>query len=429
MTPLRPRAAALALALLLLPVAACDAQRPAPAPRLREEAVTTAPVAEEPVTLRFHPAAYDGWLDAIPALVRVDQGLPAADGDIDRGHDAVVGSFCGRAAFPRQDVVDRRSASATGPEYADTRDLRIFTDDRAADSFQRHALRVVRSCAREDHGSTTWSHTVRPSRLGDGAFTVLRTYRTSGLQNAAADWWEVVRVGNSVLVAATGGEYVPGRDLDRAVLRHGRELAPVAAGLCVFTPDGCAVADPDIPAGFPLTAGFPDPDWAEGPGAGLAGPSRALPAPVWELCGSTLALPEVRDRMAAQWSNPEDWRSRQLVTFDDDEDARAFLDRLTAFYESCPRQGTGFGYTGFQHVELRAAGDESYALYRVQEYQGSPGFGVEITQVVRVGRAVLVDTVSNEGDARGVPTQLRRMTHASATIVARMCAWAEAGCA
>src|SRR5690349_11248622 len=46
-------------------------------------AVTT--VAEsEPVRLRFRPAAYDGWLDAIPESVSLTSGAHDFDGDVVR---------------------------------------------------------------------------------------------------------------------------------------------------------------------------------------------------------------------------------------------------------------------------------------------------------------------------------------------------------
>jgi hypothetical protein len=280
----------------------------------------------------------------------------------------------------------------------------------------------------ERHGVTRWKHVVRTSDLGETAFSIVRTYTTDGLPAAAADWWEVVRTGNAVLVASTGGEYVPGPILRRAMTRYHREVRGIADQLCVFTPDGCAVADPDIPAGLPLAAGYPDNDQAEGPGAGLAGPSRALDAPTWGLCDRTLPPPDSRDRMAAQWSNPEDYRARNLYTFDDADEAIAFVARLTDFWRSCPQEPSGTDFVAFQSVVPTAVGGQSVALVRHQEYQGGPGLGIVIEHVVRVGRAVLVDEISNEGGIESLDRYLESMTRTSAPAVEAMCAFTEAGC-
>ena len=84
-------------------------------------------------------------------------------------------------------------------------------------------------------------------------------------------------------------------------------------------------------------------------------------------------------------------------------------------------------------VRRTAEGGESWAVVRRQEYDGHPAVGLEILHVIRLGRAVLVDTTSSEAGAGPDPEadvrrQLDDQTTATAGVVAAMCAFTEAGC-
>lgn len=264
--------------------------------------------------------------------------------------------------------------------------------------------------------------------LGDEAVRVVRTYETDGLVNLGATFWHAVRVGNAVLVTAQSGEYLPGDTLGQGIESHERTIAPIIAGLCQFGATGCA-APGDIPDDFPLAAGWPDDSAAEpGPRYGLRGPDRSLDSLAWTLCEQSFTATGVRDRLRADWHNVEDYRGRELLTFTDADAAVEFTGELVAFWESCPRQDHGDGYESVNDVRPTGVGGESWALLRWSEYDGSPGVGLTVVHVTRLGRSVLVDQASNEGSRVGAPDQVTEQIADAEPIVAAMCRFTLAGC-
>ncbi|WP_134738293.1 hypothetical protein [Nocardioides sp. 503] len=250
-------------------------------------------------------------------------------------------------------------------------------------------------------------------RLGDRH----RHRRTAGVALAAAA---------AVVVVATGA----------AVLGGGREGAapdpapPVPS--VTTTPEAPRTSEPpvepaDIPAGFPLAAAWPD---EHEPGEeGLVGPGPDVEVlDGLEACGVALPAAPSTDRLAARWGNVEDHRSRLLLTFDDAEGAIDFQAQLLAPYRACPREETSDGFTTLSDVRRTAVGGESWAVVRSYEFEGSPSVGLEVLHVVRLGRALLVDTTSGEGMAATADGTLAGQTADAAEVVAAMCAFTEAGC-
>ncbi len=376
----------------------------------------------------FTPAAYDGWLTTIPADLVVSEGLPADGGDFERSADAVTEPFCGTDAFPVDDVTDARRDGATGPEFADLRDLRVYTDDEAAHTLLVRAREAVRACPEDEFGATLWLSEARDADLGDEAVRVVRTYETNGMVNLGATFWHLVRVGNAVLVTAQSGEYLPGDTLGQGIALHERTIAPIIEGMCAFGVTGCS-APGDIPDDFPLAAGWPDDETTEpGPRYGLRGPNRTLEPLTWDLCESSFTATDVRDRLRADWNNVEDFRARELVTFDDAGAAVAFTGALTSFWRDCPRQDYGDGYEVVSDVRRTAVGGESWALLRWSEYEGSPGVGLTVVHATRLGRAVLIDQSSNEGSRSFADEQVEEQIATTGSVVAAMCRFTAAGC-
>ena len=167
-------------------------------------------------------------------------GLPAAGGDFERVQEAVTWSFCDTEAFPVGEALDAERDGATGPEYADRRDLRIFRDDRAAHAFARRSVAAAEACPEENHGATRWIHAVSPGDVGEESTRILQTYETDGTANVGATWWVVTRVGNAVLLTATGGEYLPGETLGQGIRDHDKLIAPIVDSMCVFSAAGCS---------------------------------------------------------------------------------------------------------------------------------------------------------------------------------------------
>lgn len=161
-----------------------------------------------------------------------------------------------------------------------------------------------------------------------------------------------------------------------------------------------------IPDDFPLLIGLPSNDDAE-PGMGRVGPNRTMKPIVPDACGSRVPLPAHTDRLRAAWTNPEDGRDRQLVTFADVESAQAYAAGVLDLFRSCPEE-TGSEDTGEARRttvvdsdlgDFAGAASTQYLLY------GSPTPGLTTWYVVRVGAAVLLSVTSNEGGAGPDPDQ------------------------
>lgn len=208
----------------------------------------------------------------------------------------------------------------------------------------------------------------------------------------------------------------------------GTDAGPVAPSPAA--PDSGERSPHDIPARFPIVAGWPDDDEAE-PGLGLEGVGRDLEPLSWELCGDRVSATGARDRLGAAWNNVEDFRRRELLTFDDADVAVAFTSSWVGSWRECPRDDLGDGHVYVHRVRRTGLGGESWALVRRIEYDGYPAVGLTVVHMIRLGRAVLLDSVSNEGGAGPDPTaeverQIAEQGEAVAPVVAAMCRFTEA---
>lgn len=422
-------AAALPLAVAAVPVALAVAgdDGPTPAPRSAAKPQRTPDASSAPTA---KPPERGSWRTTIPAHLPLAHALPRSEVDDVGTVDEVA--FCDVPALRPDGVVDRRTAGAAGPEYGELRDLRVFADDRAAHRHLVRFVEAVSACPAQRTGGTTWRHVLRPTRLpGDEGVTGVQTFEQDGLVVLGANWWEVVRVGNAVLVTATGGEWMPGPALRKAIRQHARDVDPVVAAMCTFAATGCGS---DIPQGFPLAAGWPDEHRVE-PGGdhGLRGPGRALPPLTLSACGAELGAADHLDRFTASWTNVEDYRGRELTTYADADAAVARVAEVRAFFEACPRGPRQCGYVSVTEVRRTRVGGESWAVVVRQERAGAPAVGLQVVHVIRFGRAVLVDTAANEAGAgpdheADVRRQVREQTRGTADVVAAMCAFSETGC-
>ncbi|GAA1451382.1 hypothetical protein GCM10009641_85680 [Mycobacterium cookii] len=163
-----------------------------------------------------------------------------------------------------------------------------------------------------------------------------------------------------------------------------------------------------IPSDFALAEGWPGPGEDEGGPNGLEGPSRKLPPLTLTACGTTIFVPNGSDRLSAVWTNPEDHRSRMLLTFGSAVTAREYAASVTDLYRSCPTQDTGDGYTTLAEVVTTDLTEDSAAVVLHYLMGTEPAVGLGLVQVVRSGTAVLVETGSNEGGSGSRPEEQRR---------------------
>ena len=163
-----------------------------------------------------------------------------------------------------------------------------------------------------------------------------------------------------------------------------------------------------IPSDFALAEGWPGPGEDEGGPNGLEGPSRKLPPLTLTACGTTILAPAASDRLSAAWTNPEDYRSRMLLTFVSAATARQYATSVTDLYRNCPTQDTDDGYTTLAEVVTTDLTEDSTAVVLHYQFEAAPAVGLSLVQVVRVGTAVLVETGSNEGGSGLHPKAQRR---------------------
>lgn len=180
-----------------------------------------------------------------------------------------------------------------------------------------------------------------------------------------------------------------------------------------------------IPDAFPLLSGYPRNSAAEpGEGDGRHGPSRTMKRIVPRACGARVPVPHHTDLLRAGWTNPEDYRERQLVTFGGPRRAQAYADDLLDLFRACPADGPR---DDREHSRLTASdqGDAGGVVTSTYTYRGSPRPGLQLMHVVRVGSAVLVATTYDEGGAgrhprREARAERRRTAHQIEGVVAAM---------
>lgn len=196
----------------------------------------------------FAPATQ--WVQQIPDDVDLtvdmpenESGEPVTQSAEDEGVGTV--DFCGSTALPAGGPADRVATSASGPEYGESRELRLYPDEAAAAAALSNFKLVVAACPSEEYSGTTWVHReapLGPSSLGPESLVATRTYEVAGEPVLGATFWQLVQVGNGLLVTSTGAEFGP--DLAEPIASHTDQIAPVVESMCVFAAGGCG-GDPD----------------------------------------------------------------------------------------------------------------------------------------------------------------------------------------
>ena len=219
------------VALVSLLLAACGAETSATS---ADDPPSTAPTSSPTVTPE--PTR---WLTTVPDALPLAVGLPDDGGDfsvtrIRAENEAVAVDVCGSVDMSG-DTLDIAGWRATGPEYEEVRQLRLYASDVEARTAFRAVVGRVPSCAAERQVEQ------RPSNLsGDDSVTVVETYRSpDGLPTPGATFLELVRVGNAVLLTKSYGEWVPGTILDAGIKAHARQVTSVVDAMCVFAADPC----------------------------------------------------------------------------------------------------------------------------------------------------------------------------------------------
>lgn len=189
----------------------------------------------------------------------------------------------------------------------------------------------------------------------------------------------------------------------------------------------------DIPDDFPLLDGWPSDELAESEEDGRFGPSRLIEPFSITRCGMAFDAPEHVDELRATWTNPEDYRSRSLTTYATADEAVAAMNALRDFWTGCTSEPVDDHTTQHYVVRPTSVGGQSFGLVTYWSYDGAPAIGLSTHHAVRVGRAVLIDSTSNEGmgdpdDWARVDGYLEGQADDASAVIARMCLFTEAGC-
>ena len=146
-----------------------------------------------------------------------------------------------------------------------------------------------------------------------------------------------------------------------------------------------------IPEDFPLAASYPETNEDGTPVRVTGRPGVGGVT----LCGETILTSSGAAAVAGtKVVNPEDFRARTLLLFEDQADALAVVQQAEQAVNACPT----FDLSSFTPVEV-PLGDESFGFdQRYESEQGGFDLGLQGYQAVQVGRAVLISTAYGEGN-------------------------------
>ncbi len=341
----------------------------------------------------------------------------------------------------RRQCVDRLAANASGPEYSDARELRTYGSADEARATIDEMVDAVEACPTQDLTTTTWVNTITERIAGRGLLH--RHHDVPGERRADPR--------RDLAARRTRRQ----RDLrvDPAPARPSRVLTSTGSSgrtptssrpsstsfACQFSERSCTSEGtgtrPDL-GRLPARCRLAD-DRPEGDPAG----AWKVPVATSELlayppCGVELPKLDRHRLTASEWSNVEDNRSRELVTFADADAAVAYLAAGREFFAVVSPGGDRQ-----PGLPVLLEGDRDRGGRRVlrdrasrpAEFDGSRPSAWQVLHFIRVGHSVLIDTSRQRrwGRPRSGADRARQIdeqTADAAAVVAAMCVFTEAGC-
>jgi hypothetical protein len=236
-------------------------------------------------------------------------------------------------------------------------------------------------------------------RLGDR-----RRRRRTALTVASGALALLVAVGAPVLVMS--GE--DGRDVQPAPSPDGSEPTWITS----------------VPAGFPLSEGFPEP---------VELSDKAIPN-MTPSCGTFFTGQFADTVVASHDGEDEDRAQRELVLFSYETSAQAAMDQARASIDACPDEGIsgppGGGVTEvYDAVPVELGTEDSYAWSRQVLHGDGRVTDLTLVVVARTGNALYVESshTAAAGDAV-VAAETERLTEAAAAPLAQLCLFAADPC-
>jgi hypothetical protein len=185
----------------------------------------------------------------------------------------------------------------------------------------------------------------------------------------------------------------------------------------------------EIPAGFPLTDGFPETNGLDG------SPTTVVDNPALttlQLCGTGWPTGGSADVAGISYTGEsEDTRDRTLLLLEDDLAATTALDALEEAVQACPNQPTSGGDSVLESslVDLDLGTEQSVVV--AQQVRQDDGLlsQLTVTEVARSGNAIFVE--SSYGSAAGpavVDFETQRLRERSARPLGAMCLFSAEPC-
>lgn len=155
----------------------------------------------------------------------------------------IVLEACGQRVDPGAHT-DLLRAAWTDVEDFRQRQLTTYADEGAAQAYVDAILGAYRGCPSEDTGDGYTSvRSILDSGLGDVSVVAATRYERDGDPAIGHTLVQVVRVGATVLVAASSNEGGGGPEVERqlrdAAAAGGAEIEDVVARMCLVTATGC----------------------------------------------------------------------------------------------------------------------------------------------------------------------------------------------
>jgi hypothetical protein len=381
------------------------------------------------------PEAVVTWVAEIPDDIPLDKGLPRSDGDftlqrIASEADRQVLNLCGELRLVEGSVAIG-GWRASGPEYGETHQLRLYESDTAAHQAFASVVERMGTCTRDRLGTSTTLFELRDSAVDESeeGISIVETYESDGMSMLGAQFFELARVGNALLVTANSGEYSPGPILDDAIVEHARtHAAPIVEAMCVFAAEPCATeVSPSVASGtlmgFPLATRYPDTNGNDGTPVDV---TEVAPVDRIEFCSGLWWSLDARvapvDVIGATYTGEaEDFRARTLARYPEVHAAQIAVTDLLVIAQDCPEHEAG-GTVQVYTVKEREAGEDAVVVTR--RYRGEHGFdtGLELFDAVRVGDLLLMNQAYGEGGDSDESTRrtTERLTSQTDALVEKM---------
>jgi hypothetical protein len=368
----------------------------------------------------------------IPDDFPLAAGLPATNED---GTPVEVTSapgvegveLCGETALSYPGAADVAGTTFSAPEDHRTRTLFLFADPAEASTALSRARGAFSACPVDKIGGTDQVYEPAVYRAGDEAAAFTQSYRTGGRFDTGLTVYLLVRVGNALLVttdyAEAGGGGTESAKADFVEL-VGTRVQPVVEAMRVFVGDD-ADAGAAIPEDFPLDL---DQLTMARDGGQVTGPAEDAPGVEVIHCGEVVWPVSGQDRLASYATGAEHVDARELLTFLDAEAATNVLTALRQRLQACPRETVEGPVGDATLVHEVLAHDVGYDSVTVASYLEDGAPGLTLLRFVRVGNAVLAESLSGEGNATTVDANLEILDAVTLALAAEMCVFTEAGC-